>query len=155
MAGERRRVLRPANVIYASVLAVLLVSFSVVVATRGTIDAKFIRAIETPYTQNTLDDGTTEVINHYKVRVKNQMFDDREITLAIDGPAAGEIELVAPTYPLALKGGETVQNHIFFKFPGSLTKRTGKYPIRMLVEATSQDGSETVVEEITLVGPFP
>jgi cytochrome c oxidase accessory protein FixG len=155
MAGERRRVIRPASVIYASVLAVLLISFSVVVATRGAIDAKFIRAIETPYTQNALDDGTTEIINHYKVKVKNQMFDEREIALSIEGPAAEEIELVAPTYPLMLTGGQTVQNHIFFKFSGSLTKRTGKYPIRMSVRATSQNSSDTVVEEITLVGPFP
>ncbi|MCK4774674.1 MAG: hypothetical protein KAT30_07800, partial [Candidatus Krumholzibacteria bacterium] len=155
MAGERRRVLRPANLIYASVLAVLLVSFSVVVATRGAIDAKFIRAIETPYTRNTLDDGTTQIINHYKVKIKNQMFEEQEITLAIEGPAAEDVELVAPTYPLALAGGQTVQNHIFFKFPRRLTQRTGKRTIRMLVRATSQDGSETVVEEITLVGPFP
>lgn len=155
MAGERRRVLRPANVIYASVLAVLLISFSVVVATRGTIDAKFIRAIETPYTKKTLDDGTAQIINHYKVKVKNQMFEEQEITLAIEGPAAEDVELVAPTYPLALAGGKTVQNHIFFKFPQRLTQRTGKHPIRMLVQATSRDGSETVVEKITLVGPFP
>jgi len=68
---------------------------------------------------------------------------------------AEKIELVAPTYPVALAGGQTVENHIFFKFSSQLTQRTGKYPIRMLVRAASQDGGETVVEEITLVGPFP
>lgn len=154
MRGERTRFMRPASMIYAGVFAVLLIAFATVVTTRGVLDAKFIRAIDAPYTENKHDDGSVEVINHYKAKIKNQSFDSQKITLAIEGTDGEHVELVAPTYPLLLAGGETITNHIFFKFSDELTARSGKYPIRLRVEATSVRGQATTSEEIVLVGPF-
>jgi len=153
MAGGKRRFLRPGSAVYAGILFVLMVGFSVSVARRQTIDVEFIRAVETPYTQKTLDDGSSEIINHYRVNVKNQGFDEQTISLSLEGEAS-EVELVAPTYPLELAGGKLERSHIFFKFPARLTAATGKTPITVVVTAESDRGRSVQREPLTLVGPF-
>jgi cytochrome c oxidase accessory protein FixG len=152
MRGEKTRLRRPASIVYAVVLGVLLIGFSVSVAVRNSFDVKFIRAVETPYTTNTLDDGTVQVINHYRIVIKNNGFDPQVVTLSIVGDT--DVEYVAPLFPLTVDGGKLERNHVFFKLPGRLTARTGKYRLRMRVEAVSERGREVIVEEVALVGPF-
>ena len=153
MSGGTRRKMRPASLIYAGILVVLAAGFSISVAKRGDIDMKFLRAVDTPYTQKQLDDGTLEIVNHYRVNVKNQSFEDLEISLELVS-ADDRVELVAPTYPLALESGEVNKNHVFFKFPGALTERGGKYPIDVIISWTSDRQEASSRERLTLVGPF-
>jgi cytochrome c oxidase accessory protein FixG len=154
MAGGVTRRMRPASIAYGAVLGALLIAFSVSVAARHTLDVEFIRAIGAPYTTNTMDDGSVQVINHYRAIIKNNGFHALTVTLAIDNTDA-PVELVAPTYPVHLQGGQNDRSHIFFKFPGTLTDKTGKYAIRMRVHSKGADGGEeVVVENVTLVGPF-
>lgn len=156
MTGGRSRMVRPASVLYGIALAVLVIGFSISVASRQVIDAKFIRAIETPYTTNTLDDGSIQVINHYRLALQNDGFDPCTVSLEISGPDEDTVELVAPTFPLELEGGQRVRNHVFFRFPEELVEKTGRHEIVVRVTAVSSTGhrDETVRERVSLVGPY-
>jgi cytochrome c oxidase accessory protein FixG len=154
MKGARRRLARPASVAYGIILGALMIGFFVSVAARHTLDVKFIRALDTPYTTNTMDDGSTQVINHYRAIVKNNGFHDLEVDIGFDGDVVDSIELVAATYPIELAGGQNNRSHVFFKFPGELTERTGKHNVRVRLSARTPRGHEVAVENVVLVGPF-
>jgi cytochrome c oxidase accessory protein FixG len=154
MSGGKAKQVRPLTIAYAAVLLVLVVGFTVSVAQRDVLDVRFIRAIDTPYTKSTLPDGSEQIINHYRVHVKNQSFDVQDIALKMDGDVERAIEMVAPTYPLTLEGGKLEMTHVFFKFPIALTRRTGQYKLPLQIVATSQRGEVVFEETISLVGPF-
>jgi cytochrome c oxidase accessory protein FixG len=155
MGGGKTQFLRPASLIYAAILGVLVVGFSISVAGRQALDVELIRAVDTPYTEHKLPGGGLEIINHYVVSLRNQTFDTQNIEFSLDtvGVNAG-VEVVAPTFPLSMEGGRLVKNHVFFKFPVSLTEKSGKYRLKVFVKSRSRRGSETHEQEITLVGPF-
>jgi polyferredoxin len=153
--GARARRLQAKSIAYGAIVAVLIAGFSVAVAMREPLDVKFIRAIESPYTVHTLQDGAKQVSNHYRVKLKNQSFDTYEVSLALGERAAADgVEIVAPTYPLTMEGGAAVENHVFFKFPARLTHGTGDYFATLQLRGTSERGTETMTDRVVLVGPF-
>jgi len=169
IAGGRARRLRARSVVYGAVLLAMFVGLGVSVARRQPVDVELIRAIESPYTQNTLDDGSVEVVNHYRVHLKNQTFDPVTVSIHVDGggnAAADDdeddedhdhdhgIELVAPTYPVTISGGATEKNHVFFRFPGALTASTGRYDVTLRFDLELPTGTESLHIPAVLVGPF-
>jgi cytochrome c oxidase accessory protein FixG len=153
--GPKRRYFRFRTIVYGLILAGFIAGLSVAVARREILDAKFIRAVGTPYTETTLPDGGVQVINHYKVNLKNQGFETLEIELMLDDKASADgVEMVAPTYPLSIDGGKVVKNSVFLKFPNSLTKGSGDYRMFLVIKATSDQSETTLNEEVNLIGPF-
>jgi cytochrome c oxidase accessory protein FixG len=153
--GPKRRYLRVRTAIYGAILGVMVVGLAVAVAQREALDIKFIRAIDSPYTTTTLADGSVQIFNHYRVNLKNQVFDAQEISLSLDSDAvAAGIELVAPTYPLPLTGGEVAKNSVFFKFPAELTRGSGKYSAMIVIRSAGEAGDTILTEKISLIGPF-
>jgi cytochrome c oxidase accessory protein FixG len=155
IAGKPVKRWRARSFVSAAIVLVLIGGFSVAVATRDTIDVKLIRAVESPYTMATLDDGSRQVINHYRVKLKNQSFDPQTLTVALrEGAVADGIEIVAPTFPITLDPGADAENHVFFKYPASLTYGSGRYVISLTVRSESKHGPGSRKESVTLVGPF-
>jgi polyferredoxin len=155
IAGQPVKRWRARSFVSAAIVLVLIAGFSVAVAMRDTIDVKLIRAVESPYTLATLDDGSRQVINHYRVKLKNQSFDPQTLTVALrDGSIADQIEIVAPTFPITLEPGTDAENHVFFKFPATLTYGSGRYVISLTVKSESERGTGSRLEPVTLVGPF-
>lgn len=154
--GPRRKYLRARTAIYGVVLVALIAGLSFAISQRDILDIKFIRAIESPYTQTTLPDGSVHVINHYRVNLKNQSFEAQDVALKLgDDAVVAGVELVAPTYPLSIEGGEVVKNSIFLKFPKELTSGTGNYRITLVIEAVSSPTTTTTLtDHINLIGPF-
>jgi cytochrome c oxidase accessory protein FixG len=154
IAGGRRRLRRPGVLVYGIVLVAMFVGLGVSVARRDPLDVKLIRAIETPYTTNTRDDGSLEVVNHYRMHIKNQGFDTLTVAIETRGENAGRMALVAPTLPLDLPGGGSEIVHIFFRFPAGLTAGSGRTSVDLAIELSSVRGEETQIERVPLVGPF-
>ena len=153
--GKRRNYFRLRTAIYGVILIVMIAGLSVAVSSRNIVDIKFIRAIDTPYTKTTLADGSVQIINHYRVNLKNQGFDVQNVSLSVDAAAAAAgVELVAPTYPLDVEGGGIVKNSIFVKFPSELTRGSGKYAATIIITVTGETGETTLTDEISLIGPF-
>jgi cytochrome c oxidase accessory protein FixG len=152
--GPRRRYFRLRTVVYGLILVGLIAGLSVAVTQREIVDIKFIRAVESPYTQTKLPDGSVQIINHYKVNIKNQGFNAQKIELMLDDEAAAGVELIAPTYPLTIEGGAVVKNSIFLKFPKELTRGSGNYRMFFVIKVTSELGKTALAEEINLIGPF-
>lgn len=155
MAGRKTRFVRAKSVLYASIVVALIAGFSAAVAMREDLDVELIRAIEAPYSEHVLDDGTVEVANHYRVKLKNQSFERQDISLALD-PASirAGVQLVAPTFPLSLEGGASNEQHIFLKFPATLTYVAGSYRATLDVTSTRTSGVEKLAEKVVLVGPL-
>jgi cytochrome c oxidase accessory protein FixG len=152
--GTRRNYFRLRTAIYGVILVGLIAGLSYAVSEREILDVKFIRAIESPYTQARLPDGSVQVINHYKVNLKNQSFDTQTVELMLDDQAAADgVELIAPTYPLSVEGGVVVKNSIFLKFPKELAAGTGNYRMFLVIKATSEKGNTALADEINLIGP--
>ena len=82
--GGKTRFVRSRTLIYAAILLVMTAGLAIGVSKRTMLDAAFIRAIETPYTEKALEDGRTEIINHYRVHLKNQRFES--ITVSLQTP---------------------------------------------------------------------
>jgi cytochrome c oxidase accessory protein FixG len=153
--GKRRNYFRLRTAIYGAILMVMIAGLSVAVLTRDIVDIKFIRAIETPYTKATLADGSLEIINHYKINLKNQGFGAQDVSLSVDEKAAAAgVELVAPTFPMDVEGGGIVKNSIFLKFPADLTRGSGKYTATIVIKAAGTNGETTLTDDISLIGPF-
>jgi cytochrome c oxidase accessory protein FixG len=153
--GPKRRYFRFRTIAYGLILAVLVAGLSAAVAQRQILDVKFIRAVGAPYTETTLPDSGVHIINHYKVNLKNQSFETQEVELMLDDKASADgVEIVAPTYPLSIDGGEVVKNSVFLKFPKSLTKGSGNYHMFLVIKATSDQSKTTFAEEVNLIGPF-
>jgi hypothetical protein len=115
---------------------------------------KLIRAVEAPYTLATLEDGTQQAINHYRVKLKNQSFDPQTVSIELHTGATDGVEIVAPTFPATIEGGGDAEHHVFFKFPATLTHGTGNYIVTLHIRGVSERGTETNGERVTLVGPF-
>jgi cytochrome c oxidase accessory protein FixG len=156
MSGRRARRLRAKSVLSAAIVLILIAGFAVAVTVRKSLDVEFIRAIETPYTLHTLADGSVQATNHYRIKLKNQSFDEQTVSLTLNSQVADAgVELVAPTFPLTLAGGAATEQHVFFKFPARLTHGTGSYRFALdLTAASSRDGGEPSREPVVLVGPF-
>jgi polyferredoxin len=155
LAGGPRRYFRLRTAVYGAILAVLIAGLAYAVSIRDALDIKFIRAVDSPYTETTLADGSVQVFNHYRVNLKNQVFDSLEVSLSLlDDAVDAGIELVAPTYPLTVEGGDVIKNSVFFKFPAELTRGTGRHPATIVIRATGTGGNTTLSEEISLIGPF-
>jgi cytochrome c oxidase accessory protein FixG len=152
IAGRPVRRWRARSYAAAAVVLILIGGFSAAVATRDTLDVKLIRAVESPYTLATLEDGTRQVINHYRVKLKNQSFDTQEVSLSLAGDTP--IEIVAPTFPLTMEGGGGEEQHVFFKFPADITYGSGKHVATLNLTAKSERGTDRFAQPVTLVGPF-
>ena len=150
--GRKTRFMRPRSLIYSAILLAMFAGLAVGVGSRSVLDAQFIRAIDTPYTEHVLEGGAVEIANHYRVHMKNQRFEDAEVALMVEGN--DDVTIVAPMFPLTLAPGEDNTLHVFFKFPRELTAETGRMSLDITLVVTLASESSVIKETVSLVGPF-
>jgi len=151
MRGGRTRWLTARNAIYAAVLAVCVIGLTASVARRSPIDVKLIRAVDTPYTQNTLSDGSVQIINHYRLRLKNQAGGPLEVSFTMNDE---RIESVAATLPAVIDAGQDEEHHVFFKFPRNMTAGAGRLEVEADIVAKGEGVDRVLTLPVKLVGPM-
>jgi hypothetical protein len=94
------------------------------------------------------------IANHFRVNLKNQSSEEFEVDLQQNEEMkAVGIDIVASNFPETVQFGETIEDHIFIKFPQSVLDEKGQMAFQLHIVTKSRKGSETLRKEIHLVGP--
>ncbi|MBI3541884.1 MAG: 4Fe-4S dicluster domain-containing protein [Deltaproteobacteria bacterium] len=148
LSGKPTTALRPRVVVYGALVALLAVGLIYNVATRRPVEATFVRAADTPYTEI----SATEIVNRFKVDLSNQSFEDLELKLAVDtGKPGTAAEVVTALGSFKVAGGRKLNQEAFVKFPKSLLA-SGHATVTIRV--VDPAGKTLTAEEVTLVGPY-
>ncbi len=126
------------------------------VATRTPIEMTFIRAVDIPYQEVTGPNGRAEVINHYKVALRNQTFQASKLTLQLTPEAEQKgISLVVANHQAILAAGASGRSDIFIRFPkDTLTSGHSSISVGLKAEAIDSPLAQTYTHEVRLVGPI-
>ncbi len=147
--GKAPRVLRFRTVLYSLILIFFFSGLVVTVARRATLDSVVVRAVDIPYQV-----VGQEVVNHFKVDLRNQSFDDLRVRVAVGDPA---LQLVIATgNEVFVPAGKSIKLDFFLKFPKALI-RSGHGQSTISISHRSVQGIVPAGEreaEVKLVGPF-
>jgi len=162
LRGIRSKVLRPRAVIYSVMLIIVLSLLTINISRREDIVVTILRAQDTPYQiiKDEEDDkeadeknSDLEVINHFKVHLKNQTFDDVNLKMVVpDTWREKHVEVISQTDSINLDAGKDLTVHFFVKFPSKITVKTGKQPVKLIFMDSTKNQIKSV-KDLTLVGP--
>jgi cytochrome c oxidase accessory protein FixG len=152
LKGIKSRFLTPRVGIYSVLLIAVISALVFFVSQRHDIVVTVLRGKDNPY-QVVQNEGQEQVINHFKLHIKNQTFDELNLKMALpDEWKDKKIEVVSQKETIELQGGMNSTLHIFIKFPPSVTGASGSENIEL--DFVDINNSEIRVEEnVKLVGP--
>lgn len=137
--------------LYLALFVASVVALGVLLARLQPIEVEILRAKNTPYTVQNLDDGRTIVTNHFRLELSNQSGELRSLRFTSLDP---DVELVTAIQPFPLQENQVTRADVFFRFPKSaLANGVKKFKIRV-EDANAIDDGFHVEKEVTLVGPF-
>ena len=152
LKGIKSKFLTPRVGIYSVLLIAVISALIFFVSQRQDIVVTVLRGKDSPY-QVVQDNGQEQVINHFKLQIKNQTFDALSLQMTL--PAIWKdkkVELVSQTETIALEGGMNSTVHIFIKFPRSVTGTKGSENIQL--DFVDTNNIQIRYEEnVKLVGP--
>lgn len=132
--------------VYLSILLAIVIGLATAVANRKPYQMTINRAPDAPY--RVLGDGN--VINHLRLHMANQSFQDESVTLRLENPV-GKYKIVTAKKELPLIAGESSTTHVFVTFEaGSLDARGRRMAKIQAVNARQAVLAEADVE---LLGP--
>jgi cytochrome c oxidase accessory protein FixG len=154
--SETKQGISTRAVIYALILAGIFTGLFLTVRSRTNVSATFIRAIDTPYQVLTGANGAPEILNHFKLHLENQSFEDHQLRIELtpEQKAAG-MSLVFSNHKEQLPAGAGQRSDVFIRFPKTYLHH-GRGSLKIDIVATELSGKQTVTElhkEVTLVGP--
>jgi cytochrome c oxidase accessory protein FixG len=143
MAGTPSRLLRPRVIVYPSIIALLLIAFGSVLASKQSADVTLLRGLGLPYTE--LKPG--EITNQIRVKIKNRS--GRDAAYKIELSQGVPAQLNAAENPIAVAAGQSRTEAVFIMLPRGEFK-TGRRDITLRIS----DGAEFHKEvDYRLLGP--
>lgn len=142
--------------IYLGLLVVSIGALSLTLTLRSPIQVEVLRAKDAPYTAELRADGSTIVINHFKLELSNQSGASQALDFRLNENLTSQgAELVTAIRPLVLLDGNVTQVDVFIRFPKTLLKN-GMARIEFTVATTGSENAAAVEikKEASLVGPF-
>ncbi len=153
LKGIRTSWIRPRVVIYSALLVVVISVLALTISRREDIMITILRGKDTPYQVVKNEAGADEVINHFKMHLKNQTFDNLRLKMVIPENWKDEgIEVITQTDTIDLIPGEDLTLHFFVKFPKEVTGNIGTKSIS-LDFLDLKDDQIMMVKDVRLVGP--
>jgi cytochrome c oxidase accessory protein FixG len=141
--------------VYGALIAACITGLTLTVRGRTAITVGLIRAIETPYQVVATESGSQEVINHYKLEIRNQSFDSQSVEIRIPKEYEEKgVKIVTSNHAASMEAGASERADLFIRFPKSLLT-LGKAEIGIDFTAKSEKQEEPLLrKEVHLVGPF-
>jgi hypothetical protein len=141
--------------VYGALIASCITGLALTVRDRTAITVGLIRAAETPYQVIAGGNGAQEVINHYKLELRNQSFDRQAIEILVPKEYQEKgVKIVVSNHADSLEGGASERADLFIRFPKTLLN-LGKGEMDLDFSAKSDRKQEPVLKkEVRLVGPF-
>jgi hypothetical protein len=120
---------------------------------RQDIVVTVLRGKDTPFQVIQNPDGSEQVINHFKMNIKNQTFDDLSIKMALPEELVEKhVEIVTQSDKLDIGAGKNLTVHFFIKFPRGLTDRMDSESVKInFLDPAS--GEIKTTEDLHLIGP--
>ena len=158
--------------VYLGLLVVCIGGLILTVQKRAPIELTLIRAIDFPYQVIPAPHGETQVLNHFKLELRNQTFEEQEISFSINSELQSKgVSLVVSNHKPKLGPGEPERADLFVQFPASLLRMGhAQLPIQLKAESRAQSKGQaprqlsdlqaepsTVIistQEASLVGPL-
>jgi cytochrome c oxidase accessory protein FixG len=140
---------------YGALIVACITGLTLTVRDRTAITVSLIRAAEAPYQVIAGENGTQEVVNHYKLEIRNQSFDRQAIEIQVPKEFQDKgVKIVISNHAYGLEGGASERADLFIRFPKSLLN-LGKGEMDLDFSAKSEAKQEPVLrKEVRLVGPF-
>ncbi len=153
LRGIKSKFLEPRVAIYSVLLIAVISALIFSVSKREDIVITVLRGKDSPYQVIKKDGESEEVINHFKLRLKNQTFENLSLEMVLpDIWKEKNIHIVSQTQAIELEGGKNSTLHIFIKFPPSVTGVEGSRNIKLdFIDA--KDNKIKIQEDVKLVGP--
>jgi len=153
LSGVKTRLFRPRVAIYSVLLLAVVAALVFSVSRRQDLAVTVLRGKDTPFQVIRNPDGSEQVVNHFRMSIKNQTFSDVSLKMSLpEGLKAKGVEIVTQSETIDLGPGENLAVHFFLKFPKDLTKKggTGAVPLDLIDPGS---GEVKAGEELLLVGP--
>jgi polyferredoxin len=153
--SDQKPWLQPRVWMYAVLIAAFGMGLSYTLITRKPLEITLIRAVDAPYQEIQTALGIPQVINHFKIDLRNQTFYSQKITFSIPNSKSDPtFELIVANQTPQLEAGESDRLDIFLKFPKNILT-FGKAKLILEVESQSQHLSPIhQTQEVNLVGPL-
>lgn len=144
------RLLRPRAWIYLGLILGCLFGLIFTVSQRSPLELTLIRANDFPYQEIPGPLGKTQILNHFKVDLRNQTFEEQEVTFSITPELQAQgVTLLIANHKTKLNPGEPERADLFIQFPILILKNgRAVLPIHLQAQGIS------LIREATLVGPF-
>jgi cytochrome c oxidase accessory protein FixG len=146
---------RPRAWVYLTLLISCIVGLSFTVSQRSPIELTLIRAVDSPYQEIPGPQGT-QILNHFKIDLRNQTFEEQEIAFAVSPELRQRgVSVVISNHKGKLAAGEPERADLFIQFPKSLlTMGRGKVPIHLEARSKIDSAPIFITQEAYLVGPL-
>lgn len=154
LKGQKSLFWRMRTCVYLGLCFSAFIGLFLYVYGRSDLDVTVLRAHERPYQVLHTSQEMTLITNHFRVNLKNQSYEELEVDLQqTEEMKASGIDIVASKFPETVQFGETIEDHIFIKFPQSVLDKKGQMTFQLHIVAKSKKGRETLRKDIHLVGP--
>ncbi len=144
------------SAVYLTLCLASVIALTVFLSKIKPVDVQILRAKDTPYSVQTVEDGTSEVMNHFLVELSNQSGVRHELLFLVPNDFdKNNIHVVTAIHPLPIENGQVTRTDVFIHFNKTLLEN-GQKKIRLLIKDKNSI-SEHVIEiekEVMLVGPF-
>ncbi len=153
LKGLKARWFRPRVAIYVVLLVAVVSALIVSINRREDIVVTILRGKDTPFQVVKNDDGSEEIINHFKMHMKNQTIDDVSLKMVLpEDLKRKNIEIISQSESFDLGAGKDLTVHFFVKFPKDVTGSRGSEPVKLDFIDTKNNKIESE-EDLELVGP--
>lgn len=153
LKGLTTKWFRPRVAIYSLLLIVVTVALVFSVSRREDIVVTVLRGKDTPFQVVKTADDSEEIINHFKMHMKNQTFNDVSLKMVLPEEwKEKDIEIISQNKTIKLEPGKDETVHFFVKFPKGVTGGEGTRTIR-LDFIDPGDNKIKTGEDVKLVGP--
>jgi cytochrome c oxidase accessory protein FixG len=120
------------------------------------VSVEVLRAQDAPYTVQSLEDGASYVLNHFKFELSNQSGSHHSLSFSLVEPASGDdFQLIIAHQPLVIVDGQVLRTDIFVRFLQAKLV-SGQVKVKILIQDRNEDTKQTVeiLKEVVLVGPL-
>ncbi|NIP37617.1 MAG: cytochrome c oxidase accessory protein CcoG [Candidatus Dadabacteria bacterium] len=153
LKGLKAGFLKPRTAVY-SVLLLLILSLLVInVSRREEIMVTILRGKDLPY-QVVQEGEDKKIINHFKLHIKNQTFEDTLLGLKVSDDWKNEnIEIISQKSDINIVAGKDITVHFFLKFPQEIIDGTGVKSIEIDFVDLQTNGIRSN-RKVKLIGPM-
>lgn len=152
LKGLTTKWFRPRVAIYSVLLIATIAALVFSVSKREEIVVTVLRGKDSPF-QVIKNDQGEEIINHFKMHMKNQTFNNVSLKMTLPEEwKERNVEIISQNKTINLEAGKDATVHFFVKFPKDVTGSQGTRSIRLNF-IDPKDNTIKTGEDVKLVGP--